>query len=189
MGKALIGGVLLAAFTFAAPAGAGCWATAGLAPPPEGTAVGEVWTARITVLQHGRNPLPNAGDATPRLTIVNGATGARKTFTARASDPATGRYEARVVFPSAGAWSYEVFDGFTSWDGRSAPCARTHTFASVQIGGPGAASGSGSPSGSGSASGFPFWTVAGGLGALLAAAAAALVWSARRRGSRAPATA
>jgi hypothetical protein len=60
MRKALIGTVVLAALAFAAPASAGCWATAGLAPPSEGTAAGQVWTARITVLQHGRNPLPDA---------------------------------------------------------------------------------------------------------------------------------
>jgi hypothetical protein len=183
MRKLLIGGAVLAALVFAAPASAGCWATAGLAPPPEGTAAGEVWTARITVLQHGRNPLPDAADATPKVSIVNRATGARKTFTGKASDPAAGHYEARVVFPSAGTWRYEVFDGFTSWDGRPAPCARTHTFASVQIGGPGAASGSGSGSGS-----FPVWPVAGGLGALLAAALG-LVWFARRHGARAAAAA
>jgi hypothetical protein len=177
MRKALIGTAVLAALAFAAPASAGCWATAGLASPPEGIAAGEVWTARITVLQHGRNPLPDAANATPKVSIVNGATGARKTFTAKASDPAAGRYEARVVFPSAGTWSYEVFDGFTSWNGRPAPCARTHTFASVQIGGPGAASGSGSDT-------FPVWPVAGGVGALLAAALG-LVWFARRHGSRA----
>jgi hypothetical protein len=179
MRKALIGGAVLAALTFAAPASAGCWATAGLAPPPAGTASGEVWTAQITVLQHGRNPLPDARDATPTITIVNGDTGARKTFTAKPTDPSGGRYEAQVVFPSAGTWRYEVFDGFTSWDGRPAPCARTHTFASVKIGGPGAASSSDSGN-------FPVWPVAGGLGALLAASIV-LVWFARRHGSRATA--
>jgi hypothetical protein len=181
MRKALIGGAVLVALTFAAPASGGCWATAGLAAPPEGTAAGQVWTAQITVLQHGRNPLPDARDATPRVTIVNSSTGVRKTFTAEPSNPGAGRYEARVVFPSAGTWSYKVFDGFTSWDGRPAPCARTHTFASVQIGGPDAAPGVGSGS-------FPLWPVVGGLGAVLVASIV-LVGFIRRHGSRAPATA
>ena len=183
MRKALIGGVVLAALAFAAPAGAGCWATAGLSPPPTGMGSGEVWTAEITVLQHGRNPLPDAGDATPAITIVNADMGARKRFTAKPTDPSAGRYEAQVVFPSAGTWRYEVFDGFTRWDGRAAPCARTHTFSSVEICGPGAASGSGPGSGS-----FPVWPVAGGFAAFLLASIV-LVGIVRRHGSRAPAPA
>ena len=113
----------------------------------------------------------------------NADTGARKTFTAKPTDASAGRYEVQVVFPSAGTWSYEVFDGFTSWDGRAAPCARTHTFASVEIGGPSAASGSGPGSGS-----SPVWPVVGGFGALLVAAIV-LVGLVRRHGSRAPAPA
>ena len=103
MRKALLGGVLLAAFTFASPAGAGCWATVGLAPPPNGLAAGKTWTAELKVLQHGRNPLPDAADAKPTVTIINRATDDRRTFTAKATDPAAGLYEAKVVFPSPGA--------------------------------------------------------------------------------------
>jgi YtkA-like len=181
MRKALIGVVVLAALAFAAPASAGCWATAGLAPPPAGTASGDVWRAEITVLQHNRNPLPDARDATPTITIVNRDTGARKTFTAKPSDLSAGRYEAQVVFPSAGTWRYEVFDGFTTWDGRSVPCAQTHTFASVEIGSPGGTSGAGSGS-------FPVWPIVGVLGALLLAAIV-VTGVMRRHGSRAPAPA
>ena len=158
MRKALLGGVLLAAFTFASPAGAGCWATVGLAPPPKGLAAGETWAAEIKVLQHGRNPLPDAGDAKPTVTISNRATDDRETFTAKSVDPGAGLYEAKVVFPSPGVWDYEVYDGFTSYNGEEAPCAQTHTFAEVRIGG------SAPPS---SASAFPFATLGGGLGALL----------------------
>jgi hypothetical protein len=157
MRKALLGGVLLAALTFAAPAGAGCWATVGLAPPPNGLTAGKTWTAELKVLQHGRNPLPDAADAKPTVTIINRATDDRRTFTAKATDPAAGLYEARVVFPSPGVWDYEVFDDFTSYDGEDAPCARTHTVAEVRIGG--------SPSSSAGA--FPFAPLGGGLGALL----------------------
>jgi hypothetical protein len=39
-----------------------------------------------------------------------------------------GVYRARIVFPSAGTWRYEVFDGFTAFGG-----ARTHKFAPVKI--------------------------------------------------------
>jgi hypothetical protein len=157
MRKVLLGGVLLAAFTFASPAGAGCWATVGLAPPPKGLAAGETWTAEIKVLQHGRNPLPDAADAKPTVTISNRATDDRKTFDAKPTDPAAGLYEAKVVFPSPGLWDYEVFDGFTSMDGEEAPCAQTHTFATVRIGGS-------APS---TASAFPLAPLGGGLGALL----------------------
>jgi hypothetical protein len=182
MRKALIAGVsAVAALAFAAPASAGCWATVGLAPPPAGTTAGAAWTAEITVLQHSRNPLPDAGTAVPRLTIVNGSTGAKKTFPAKATDPAEGVYQARVVFPTAGTWRYEVFDGFTTWDGRPAPCAKTHTFGAVQIGAGSGAAGSGGD-------GFPVWPLAAGLGALLVAGLG-LVYFVRRHASRAPAPA
>ena len=137
MRKAVIAGAaLLAVLTSPASASAGCWATVGLAPPPQAISAGDVWNAEITVLQHGRNPLPDARDASPEVTII-GASGERRVFTARSSDPAAGRYMARVVFPRAGRWSYEVFDGFTKWEGESVPCAQTHSFAAVEIGGSG----------------------------------------------------
>lgn len=186
MRKALIACVLGVALGSAAPASAGCWATVRLAPPPAGTTAGEVWAARITVLQHGRNPLPDA-EAKPRLTIVNRATGKRRTFTAGASNPATGRYEARVVFPSAGVWRYEVFDGFTSWNGQPAPCGTTHTFAGVQIGGPSTGARDGGQ-GSHAASTVSLWPLVGGIGAVLVAGAV-LAYVVRRRGSRPPAPA
>jgi hypothetical protein len=189
MRKALIAAVVVAALTFAAPASAGCWATVALTPPPARTAAGEVWTAKITVLQHGRHPLPDAADATPKVTIINRETRERQTFTATASDPAAGVYHARVVFPSAGAWSYEVFDGFTSWNGEPAPCAQTHTFAAVQIGHPGAGGpGGSSESSTTDASSFPLWPLVGGLGALLVAITV-VVYFVRRHGSRTPAAA
>jgi hypothetical protein len=158
MRKVLLGGVLLAAFTFASPAGAGCWATVGLAPPPKGLEAGKTWTAEIKVLQHGRNPLPDAADAKPTVTISNRATDDEKTFTAKATDPAAGLYEARVVFPSPGVWDYDVFDGFTTESGQDVPCARTHAMGEVRIGG------TAPPS---SAGAFPVAPVGGGLGALL----------------------
>src|ERR671914_112659 len=73
MRRLLLTTLVLAGLAYPEVAGAGCWATVTLAPPPAGTAAGDVWTARLTVLQHGRNPLPDAADARPTLTISNGA--------------------------------------------------------------------------------------------------------------------
>jgi YtkA-like len=172
-------------------ASAGCWATVGLAPPPDGTTAGTTWTASLTVLQHGRNPLPQAGDARPTLTIRNNATEEMRTFTAHPTGE-PGVYEAAVVFPSAGSWRYEVFDDFTSWNGEPAPCAQTHTFAAVQIGGgagaagsapgDGEAGGGGSVGSRGSESGVPLWPILGGsfAGLVAVAAAGAAGWNRRR---------
>jgi hypothetical protein len=150
MRKALFVGVLLAGLVYAAPAAAGCWATVQLAPPPAGTKAGKTWTAQITVLQHGRNPLPDASDARPNVTITNAA-GGKKTFTAKPVDPSKGTYSARVVFPSVGTWNYAVFDDFTSADGEPVPCSRTHEIgtATIEKGAPGV-----STSGTG---GLPIW--------------------------------
>jgi hypothetical protein len=166
--------VVTAALAQAAAAVAGCWATVGLAPPPKGIEAGETWTAEITVLQHGRNPLPDAADARPRLTIRSDATGERRTFTGRPNGE-PGVYEAQVVFPSAGAWRYEVFDGFTSWDGEPAPCAQTHTFAAVSIGGPG-----GGGAGLAGGSGTPLWPWLGAAFAALAVLAGGALLLRRR---------
>ena len=133
MRKALIGGAVFAAFAFAAPASAGCWATVQLPPPPAGTAAGDIWMARFTVFQHGRNPLPDARTARPKIMIVNRATKTRKTFVAKVTDASRGRYAARVVFPSGGMWAYRVWDGFTTVNGDKVPCARWHTYGAVRI--------------------------------------------------------
>ncbi|HSK15908.1 MAG TPA: hypothetical protein VK915_07030 [Gaiellaceae bacterium] len=177
----LVGGLALA---YAGAASAGCAATVGLAPPPAALEPGETWTARMTVLQHGVQPLPDHATARPTLTLVDGE-GARRTFVARpTSDPAV--FEAAVVFPAAGSWRYEVYDDFSTVDGRPEPCARTHTFAAVRIGG-----GPWAPAGGGEAppvpaaavradESQPLWPFAVGAAAALAAVAAgALAW--RRR--------
>lgn len=178
MRKALFVGVVLAALAYAAPAAAGCWATVQLAPPPAGTTAGKAWAAEITVLQHGRNPLPDAGDAKPTVTITNAA-GDSKTFTAKPVDPSKGTYSAKVVFPSGGTWNYAVFDGFTSADGEPVPCSRTHEVGTVTIG-------KGTPGISTSGTGgLPIWPLAGAALLLVAVAA----FFGRRRGLRARRTA
>lgn len=177
MKRILIAVVLAGALAQAGAASAGCWATVGLAPPPAGIQPGTTWTAELTVLQHGVNALPNASTARPTVTIANAETGERRTFVARATgDPRV--FSADVVFPSAGSWRYEVYDDFSSWEGEPAPCAQTHTFAAVSVGGPtdGASTGTGAS--------FPLWPVVGtalaGLAAILLAAALLRRWRPRR---------
>jgi hypothetical protein len=196
MRRILIAALAAGALYQAGVASAGCMATVGLAPPPQGILPGTTWSAEITVLQHGVQPLPNQKTAQPTLTIVNTETGTERTFVAqRTKDPAV--YTAQVVFPSAGSWRYEVFDDFTSEGGQPVPCAQTHTFAAVDVGGP-AGGGSQTPPSSGEPApapaepvpsaatgddgGFPVWPVVGALLAGLAAIAASLVLLRRRRG-------
>jgi hypothetical protein len=194
MRRILIAAVLLGSLVQAGVASAGCNATVGLAPPPQGIGPGTTWTAEMTVLQHGVNALPNAATARPTLTIVNDETGAARTFRSRPTeDPAV--FTAAVVFPAAGSWRYEVYDDFTAWeDGSVAPCAQTHGFAAVTVGGA-PASGGGTPPSAGleatplaattDGDGFPVWPVVGAALAALAAVAlsAALL---RRRRARGP---
>ena len=194
MRRLLIAAIAVGALVQAAAASAGCWATVGLAPPPAGVGPGQTWTARMTVLQHGQTPLPNAATARPTLTIVNDATGERRTFTARPTkDPTV--FQAGVVFPSAGSWRYEVFDDFTTWEaaGEPAPCAQTHSFAAVAIGGrptggepaapaPVPAPAEPVPAATTSPDGrFPVWPVAAGSLLAALAATAVLAGLARRR--------
>jgi hypothetical protein len=186
MRRILIAVVLLGSLVQAGVASAGCNATVGLAPPPQGIGPGTTWTAEMTVLQHGVNPLPNADTARPTLTILNEETGATRTFAARPTDdPAV--FSADVVFPAAGTWTYEVYDGFTAWeDGSAAPCAQTHGFAAVTVGGAPAGGGGTPPTAQPAPlaatddGGFPVW---GAVGAALAALAAVVLSAAllRRR--------
>ena len=98
---------------------AGGWATVGLSSLPEGTQPGEPWVVRITVLQHGRTPLEGVA---PRV-LLRDADGAERSFVAKPAGKA-GVYEASVVFPSAGRWTYLVDDDFT----------QVHELGSVRIG-------------------------------------------------------
>jgi hypothetical protein len=91
------------------------------------------WVVDVTVLQHGlaSQPLcclkPNV--TIRRVASVRSMSATRKplTFSARPTSR-TGVYRARVMFPRAGTWRYEVFDAFTAYGG-----ARTHRFAPVKI--------------------------------------------------------
>jgi len=107
----------LAALALAATAHAGGWATVELSSTPKGMAAGQVWDVRLTVLQHGVRPLAGIE---PTVLIRKGAVA--RSFRARPT-ATTGVYRARVVFPSAGRWTWKIDDGFT----------RVHGYAPVVI--------------------------------------------------------
>jgi hypothetical protein len=115
--------LVLAVAAVAVPAAsAGGWATVGLSSLPTGTPPGKTWAVDMTVLQHGRTPLTGIA---PVLTIRNDG-GETRSFTGTPTGK-LGVYRANVVFPSAGTWSYQVWDDFS----------QTHTFKPVEIGAPG----------------------------------------------------
>ena len=123
----------VAALALAGTASAGGWATAGVSPPPDGPTAGSTWDAKVTILQHGQTPLVGVS---PTLSLI-GKGGQRETFKAEPTDE-PGVYLAKVEFPAAGSWSYEVYDGFTQYGG-----AQTHTFGAITVGGGSGGSGSG----------------------------------------------
>ena len=159
MRRLIIGAVLVASLAVAGSAAAGGWATAGLAPPPDGTGPGDTWNAQVTIRQHGMTPLSGVK---PTVSIRNEKTGASKTFPARPTGK-PGVYEAKVVFPEAGTWSYAVWDGFTQYGGEKA-----HRFAPVTIGG------------GSSGSSFDLPALSAGVVAVLAAAALLFIGYRRR---------
>jgi YtkA-like protein len=112
---------LAAALIAPATSLAGGWATVGLSSVPDGARPGEVWVVDLTVLQHGRTPLEGVQ---PRVLVDAANGGASEVFTAKPTQR-PGIYRARVVFPSAGEWTYSVDDGFS----------QIHQLGSVRIGG------------------------------------------------------
>lgn len=108
----------VASLAMAAIAHAGGWATVKLSSTPKGVTAGTVWNVRLTVLQHGVTPLAGIR---PAVLISKGPVA--RTFPAR---PTTTRgvYRARVIFPSAGTWTWQVDDGFS----------KVHSYFPVRIG-------------------------------------------------------
>jgi hypothetical protein len=151
--------VAAGALAVAGTASAGGWATAGVSPAPDDPVAGSTWDAKITILQHGQTPLEGVS---PTLSLI-GKGGERKTFSASPTDE-PGVYLAKVEFPSAGSWTYEVYDGFTQWGGE-----QTHTFGAIEVG----AAGSGS-------SGVDVPTLPLTVGLLALGALAALFFGMRR---------
>lgn len=128
--------VAVAALVYASTALAGNWASVKLSSSPKGLSAGEPWVVDITVLRHGLASQPLCC-VKPTVTIRRiagdrsvSAVLETRTFRAKPTNRA-GRYRARVVFPTAGTWRYEVYDGFTEYGG-----ARTHRFAPVEIASP-----------------------------------------------------
>ena len=134
MRKQLIVAVAALALVCASTALAGGWATVKLSSSPKGLSAGEPWVVDVTVLQHGLASQPLCC-LSPTITIrkvaasraASSSSAVSKTFRAK-STGRIGVYRARVVFPSAGTWRYEVFDGFIEYGG-----ARTHKFAPVRV--------------------------------------------------------
>jgi hypothetical protein len=134
MRKHLIIVASVLALVCAGTALAGGWATVKLSSSPKGVSAGEPWIVNIRVLQHGLASQPLCC-LRPTLTIwkmasarsASSSSKVSKTFPARWMSN-LGVYRARVVFPNAGKWRYEVFDGFTQYGG-----ARTHKFAPVRV--------------------------------------------------------
>ena len=107
---------------------------------------GSTWDVKLNVLQHGQTPLDGIS---PAIMIRNLDTGETKTFAATPTGE-PGQYAAKVVFPSAGRWDYEVNDGFS----------QTHTYnADLDRRRRGRRDGGGFPVG---------WTIAGSTAILLA---------------------
>lgn len=110
---------LAAALTAPAASLAGGWATVGLSSLPDGAQPGETWVVDLEVLQHGRTPLTGIH---PVVRIGHPDRGTARRFPGQPTgDP--GIYRARVVFPSAGEWTYSVDDDFS----------QVHDYGSVRI--------------------------------------------------------
>jgi len=149
--------LVLAVAAIAAPvASAGGWATVGLSSLPAGTPTGEKWSVDMTVLQHGRTALEGIA---PVLTIVNTDGDSHRFVGTPTGKP--GVYHADVVFPTAGTWSYEIWDDFS----------QTHTFKPVEIGGNSGALGGDS---------FPYFPLGLALALALGLAGSTVVYLRRR---------
>lgn len=105
----VVAAALAAALIAPATTLAGGWATVGLSSLPDGARSGEAWVVDVTVLQHGRTPLERVE---PKVLIATGIGGTEQAFAAKPTQKA-GVYRARVVFPSAGRWTYSVDDDFS----------------------------------------------------------------------------
>jgi YtkA-like len=149
----------IGALAVAGTASAGGWATAGVSPPPDDPTAGSTWEAKITILQHGQTPLVGVS---PTISLI-GKGGQRETFSTKPTDE-PGVYLAKVKFPAAGSWSYEVHDGFGEYGG-----AQTHTFGAISVG----------PGSSGSGFDLPSLPITAGI-LLALGAAIALVLGMRR---------
>lgn len=156
--------VLVVGLVLAPAAAAGGWATVQLsAVPSDGLRAGERMGIDITVLQHGRTPLTGV---TPRFQILDRSSGEVVREVVGRPTPKPGVYHVDVVFPHAGTFAYQVYDGFAAYGG-----GQVHTFAPVEIGA------------AGDGSGLPAWAGAAlvVLALVVAAGAAFTVLGSRHR--------
>jgi hypothetical protein len=168
---------LLAAGALAAGAAAK-EANVELSSTPFGTHPGEPWNVTMTVWAAGDRPVIGPS---PTLTVRNLGTGERIVVRAKPTGE-PGKYAARVVFPVAARYSYEVYDPTTD---------RRYTFPVVRIVAAPAADAPASDAPrtvlapAGGSDSFPLWPVVGGGLAALAALglAGAVIRAARLRGS------
>jgi hypothetical protein len=154
--------VLAAGAVFPTAAQAGGWATVTLAPPPAGIEADETWTANLSVLRHGVTPTSGAA---PWITI-RGPSGVEAFAAKPAGKP--GAYVARVVFPAAGSWDYDVSDGLAS---TGYGVSTTHTYAPIVV----------APRTGGGGGGVPAWPFALAAIALVVFGAVALAGQRVRR--------
>jgi hypothetical protein len=91
-----------AALVAPSAAGAGGMGAFALSGPGTNLKAGDTWLAQLRVVGCVGTPT----DAVPTVAITN-RSGQRLTFRGEKAG-VTGRYTARVVFPSAGQWSYAV---------------------------------------------------------------------------------
>jgi hypothetical protein len=97
---------LLLLLTAPAVAHAGGLATVRLSSTPESLRAGQPWRVELAIRQPGRAP---RSDLRPAV-VVRDADGNRTIYRAVATRR-TGHYATTVRFPSAGQWTYFVYDG------------------------------------------------------------------------------
>jgi hypothetical protein len=104
----LLAGVLVIAA--ASPAAAGGWAASTLDEPPAALVAGQDHQVGFMILQHGKTPVnPDQGQVGIRL--FNPSSGQGLTFPAVQQGP-VGHFVSTVNVPTAGAWQWEVLQGW-----------------------------------------------------------------------------
>jgi hypothetical protein len=142
-----------------------------LSSSPAGTKPGDPWTPTLTLVGGSGELL---GRADPGVAIRELDTGKRYTFAAKpTADPH--QYSVSVVFPHAGWYTIEAYDGVTG---------RSYTFGGqVYIAAPASGTPTGAipPRAAGEGGSFPIWPAAAGGSALVLAAAGAALFLRRQR--------
>ena len=104
----LLAGVLVIAA--ASPAAAGGWAASTLDEPPAALVAGQDHQVGFMILQHGKTPVnPDQGQVGIRL--FDPSSGESLTFPAVQQGP-VGHFVSTVNVPTAGAWQWEVLQGW-----------------------------------------------------------------------------